>query len=225
MDQITPNQNQDLRPKPRYTVWIIIGIIAVVVAIGIGIYFFCQPKSNSNTSTPTNNSNQTSNQTFSDYRNSKVGFTTQVPSSLKPSEGSTESNRVDFSKESSEPSEGGQTGAFTFAEIWYENSTQTPKEAIEEAKATAQKFPIKDFKVISEENITIDGQPGVKAVWSYADIQTNSATISANAYAAKAGKMWKINYTVGSATAQETQSTWNESSYLFEKMISAFQFL
>jgi len=218
-----------LPPKPRskYTILIIIGIIIVLFAAALLIYFLNRQKTS--VDEPTSNNTTTTNNTFSDYRNSKVGFSTQIPANLKPDQ-SDDPSRVSFTEEGSGsgggPAEGGQQiSSYTFASIWYENSTQTPQEAIVDEKSTVQKFPIKDFKVISEENITIDGQPGVKAVWSYSDLQTNAAVISANAYAAKAGKMWKINYLIGGPSVEEILKTWNETSYIFEKMISAFRFL
>lgn len=225
MDQtIIPEQ---IPTKPRYTIWLIIGVIIAVCAVAALAYYLYNQKISVDKTDKTSENNSGSNITWRDYSNSRFGFKTEIPSNLEefPSDSL---ERVSFSENSESSDNSGAEGyqkAITFAEIWYENSTQLPKDAIESEKANVQQFAIKNFTVLSDENITIDGQAGVKSVWSYSDLQTGAFTISGHAYTSKSGKLWKITFLASGSNQTEVEKIWQDYSYIFDKMISAFIFM
>ena len=88
-----------------------------------------------------------------------------------------------------------------------------------------QKSPIKDFKIESEEDITINTEPGKKIVMSYTDLQTQLSHVSGFACAIKNNKIWEINFVASAQSPAAAKTAWDEDSYLFDKMISTFIFL
>lgn len=224
MDQIiTPEQ---MPPKSHHSVWLAVGIITAIFLVGLLAYYLYHQKItvDKTVSETENNSTSGDNQSWQTYKNTKLGFSTEFPNNFKQNSDE-QADKASFSEDNGRSGGESMVNIFSSTNIWYENSTQTPKEAIDTEKVTVQSFPIQDFKVISQENVTISGQPGVKAVWSYSDLQTNSATVSAQAYTSKNGKLWKITFLVGGVNEAEVEKTWSDTSYIFDKMISSFTFL
>ena len=114
-----------------------------------------------------------------------------------------------------------------YSTIWSAQNTQnlTAEQAVEEEKANIISFPTNSLQTIKEGAITISGNQGYQGVWSYTDQNTQLSHVYAVAATAKSGKVYYISFTISSKTSAGALRGWNQYSYLFDKMISAFIFL
>ncbi len=215
--------------KRSFPVWLII-IIAVLLLGGLSVlgwWLYKQSKSK-NTSTPATSGQDTNTSTadWQTYKSTNQGFSILIPPTWKQTESGVE-GRASFS--SADAPEGDAPPAYpvTHANIWTEpnSSNLSLQGVIDEQKNLYQSSAIKDFKLISEENVDINGVAGKKIVMSFTDLQTGLSHISGFACATKDAKIWKINFIASAQSPVVAQTVWDENSYLFDKMISAFIFL
>jgi hypothetical protein len=114
-----------------------------------------------------------------------------------------------------------------YSTIWSAQNTQnlTAKQAVEEEKANIISFPTNSLQTTKENAVTINNNAGYQGVWSYTDQNTQLSHVYAVAATVKSGKVYYISLTISSKTSAGALQGWNQYSYLFDKMISAFIFL
>lgn len=215
--------------KKSFPIWLI--IILIIILLGalavLGWWLYKQSK-NQNASTPATSGQDTNSATagWQTYKSTSQGFSILIPPTWKQTESGTES-RVSFSSSDAPEGDAPPTYPVTFANIWYETnfSNSTLQGIIDELKDMVQKSPIKDFKVESEADIQINGIAGKKIVMSFTDLQTQLSHVSGFACAIKNNKIWKINFIASAQSPSAAKTAWDQNSYLFDKMISAFIFL
>lgn len=231
MEENVDNLNNEL-PKKPFPVWLAILIILLIAGAitAFGLWYKNRKSNESTTSSTTSNSESrdksASTTDWQTYKSTSQGFSIIIPPTWKQTESGVE-GRISFSRSDVPEGDAPATTPTTFANIWSEanSNNQTIDAAANEIKSLIQNSPIKNFKLVSEENININGVAGKKIVMSYTDNQTGLSHVSGFACAINNGKIWKINFIVSAQSLTEAQTVWNQDSYLFDKMISAFIFL
>ncbi|TSC93110.1 MAG: hypothetical protein Athens101428_737 [Candidatus Berkelbacteria bacterium Athens1014_28] len=224
------NEEIPTESKRVFPVWLIIIIVLVLVgaltALGWWLYKNQSKNENSQTATTTGQDTNISTSGWQTYKSESQGFSIPIPPTWKQTESGVE-GRASFSTADAPEGDMPPTSPVTFANIWSEPNSEnlTLQGIIDELKNSIQKWPIKEFKVESEEDITVQTEAGKKVVLSYTDLQTQLSHVSGFACTIKNGKIYKINFIASAQDAATAMATWRENSYLFDKMISAFIFL
>lgn len=226
------NEEEQLVPeKKSFPVWLVIIIIVILIGTlgALGWWLYKNQGQKEATTTPATTTGSDTNASIAGwqtYKSTSQGFSMAIPPDWKQTEAGTES-RVSFSSSNAPEGDAPPTYPVTFANIWYEtnSSNSTLQSVIDELKDMIQKSPIKDYKLESETDIDINGTAGKKIVMSYTDLQTQLSHVSGFACAIKNNKIWEINFIASAQSAAAAKTAWDQNSYLFDKMISAFIFL
>lgn len=215
--------------KKTFPVWLIVIIIVLLLgalsALGWWLYKNKSEKQSASTSTSGGDTN-VSTAGWQTYKSTGQGFSILIPPNWKQTESGAE-GRASFSSSDAPEGDMPPTLPVTYANIWSESNSEnlTLQGVANEFKNSIKQWPIKDYKIESEQDITILTEPGKKIVLSYSDLQTQLSHISGLAFAIKNNKIFKINFIATAQDAASAKKTWDENSYLFDKMISAFIFL
>lgn len=216
--------------KKSFPVWLIILIIILLLGVlgilGWWLYKNQSKNQKSQTSTTSGQDINISTAGWQTYKSESRGFSILIPPNWKQTDSGAE-GRASFSSSDAPEGDMPPTYPVTFANIWSETNTTnlTLQSAVDEVKNLIQSSPVEDFKLISEESVDINGVSGRKIVMSYTDLQTQLSHVSGFACAIKDNKIWKINFIATAPDAATAKTTWDQNSYLFDKMISAFIFL
>lgn len=214
--------------KKAFPVWLIVLIVIVLAGIltALGWWLIKNQSEQKTASTTTGSDTNVAPADWQAYKSESMGFSIAIPPDWKQTESGAE-GRVSFSTADAPEGDMPPTYPVTFANIWSEPNSEnlTLDSAALEIKYLIESSPVKDYKLISEESININGIAGRKIVMSYTDLQTQLSHVSGFACAIKNDKIWKINFIASAPDAAAAQAAWDQNSYLFDKMISAFIFL
>jgi len=194
--------------KRSFPVWLIVIIVVILVgiltALGWWLYKNQSTKQNTPTSTTTGQDTNASTAGWQAYKSESQGFSILIPPNWKQTESGVE-GRASFSTADAPEGDMPLTLPMTFANIWSEPNSEnlTLEGAADKFKNSIKQWPIKDYKVESEQDITVLTEPGKKIVLSYSDLQTQLSHVSGLAFTIKNGKIFNINFI---ATAQDTVS-------------------
>jgi len=210
-------------------VWLIILIAIILAGILTALGWWLYKNQTKKETASTGTSGADTNVAPADwqtYKSENLGFSIAIPPSWQQTESGAE-GRVSFSTTNTPEGDTPPTYPVLFANIWTEPNTNnlTLQQVADEEKNLIQTSPVKDSKIVSESDININGVAGKKIVMSYTDLQTQLSHVSGFACALKNNKIWKINFIASAQSPAAAQTAWNENSYLFDKMISAFIFL
>ena len=217
----------DLTEKKSFPVWLIIVVVVILLsALGALGWWLYKNQSQNSASTSSVGDQNAATGGWQTYKSASQGFSIIIPPNWKQTESGVE-GRVSFSSGDAPEGDAPPTYPVTFANIWSEANSEnlTAQGVIDALKSNIQKSAVKDFKIELEEDVTINGVQGRKIVMSDSDLQTQLSHVSGFACAVKNGKVYNINFVATAKDAAAAKKTWNENSYLFDKMISAFIFL
>lgn len=221
--------NQAIPTKKSFPLWLIIIIVLVLVGVLAALGWWLYKNQSEKKTTQSSTSGTDTNASIAEwqtYKSESQGFSIAIPPTWKQTESGVE-GRASFSSADAPEGDAPPTFPVTYANIWTEpnSGNLTLQGVADEEKNLIQTSPIKDYALVSEESVDINGIAGRKIVMSYTDLQTQLSHVSGFACAIKNNKIWKINFIASAKDATTAMATWKESSYLFDKMISAFIFL